>query len=364
MPKTEVSGSSAQLTTVGIGAAVAFYKARKHIARVADPDRPDPARYFWLFKAASLAAMVAAVWWLVSVAPPELMFLLGVFFAVVAAVIYFCVAQYVNFRAAVHRRATGYVISEDSYKHAPRSIKVSMRRIYKAAASIESGRAHQEGMFGDIGVTRLVYSAAQRAVLSSELRASTADLMGAAGLVAAVEQTQLSQTRLQDLTNEVKEVERSLGRTKKTARKLSSDLEAPDRAAKMRRAKEAQKRRQQAAVDRVDEVTARIDGSSAPDARDLEDRVTAVYAGYNETTAITDRAQKLSAPPESDAKRISRPQVAARTTWKAAKSTASGVGKLSKAAASLGSAAVENRRSSRSRSTTVDTQDPSSVHDC
>lgn len=94
----------------------------------------------------------------------------------------------------------------------------------------------------------------------------------------------------------------------------------------MRRAKEAQKRRQQAAVDRVDEVTARIDGSSAPDARDLEDRVTAVYAGYNETTAITDRAQKLSAPPESDAKRISRPQVAARTTWKAAKSTASGVG--------------------------------------
>lgn len=46
------------------------------------------------------------------------------------------------------------MISEDSYTHAPRSIKISMRRIYKAAKAIESGRAHRDGMFGDIEITR------------------------------------------------------------------------------------------------------------------------------------------------------------------------------------------------------------------
>ena len=93
----------------------------------------------------------------------------------------FFAAMYVNFCAALHRRTTGYVISEDSYKNAPHSIKVSMRRIYKAAAAIETGRAHTDGMFGDIEVTRLVYSAAQRAVLSSELSASTTDLVRVGG---------------------------------------------------------------------------------------------------------------------------------------------------------------------------------------
>jgi len=149
-----MSGPSVSLAAGGIGAVTAFYKVRRHLTRVAEPDRVDPARHFWLFKLALLAVIVAAVWWMVASVPSSIQAMLAIFSTVVASIMYFCGAMYVNFRAALRRRATGYVISEDSYTHAPRSIKISMRRIYKAAKAIESGRAHRDGMFGDIEITR------------------------------------------------------------------------------------------------------------------------------------------------------------------------------------------------------------------
>lgn len=59
-----------------------------------------------------------------------------------------------------------------------------------------------------------MYSAAQRAVLSSELSAGAADLVRIGGL-AALEETGEAQACLKVLAREVQEVERALGRTKK-----------------------------------------------------------------------------------------------------------------------------------------------------
>lgn len=329
---------------------VAFYKARKHLARVADPDRTDPARHFWLFKAALLAVLIAVYGGIVATTPPDLRALLAVSLALVGVILYFCSAMYVNFRAALHRRATGYVISYDSYKHAPRSIQVSMRRIYKSAASIEGGRAHRDGMFGDIEVTRLVYSAASRAVLSSELAESARDLICVEGFAASSEETRLVQARLKSLASEVQAVEKSLGRAKKAESQLSSDLEELDRAAVKQRTNQTRQQQRVDTIKRIDEVTARIDATTTLDARDIEDRVTSVHAGYKEAEAITRQAEHslASEPDAENATTVGGSHVVARTAWRAAKSTAFGAGRLSKSAARLGFSAVEKRRSHRS----------------
>ncbi|MFJ3113788.1 hypothetical protein ACIPI2_07280 [Micrococcus luteus] len=357
-----MSNPFSALAAGGVGGVMAFYKIRKHLARVADPDRVDPSRHFWLFKVAMLSVIVAALWWMVVSIPSDLQALLAVFLVVAAAIVYFFAAMYVNFRAALHRRTTGYVISEDSYKNAPHSIKVSMRRIYKAAAAIETGRAHTDGMFGDIEVTRLVYSAAQRAVLSSELSASTTDLVRVGG-IAALAQTGQAQARLKILVNEIKEVERSLGRTKKAAGQLSSDLDDSSRAAEQQRASEARQQRSRTVMDHIEDVTARIDAAAAPDARDIEDRVTSVHAGYVETVTISNQAGGTRTQPESGSTQSNRRHKIARTSWTAAKFTAAGVGKLSTTAARRGFETIEKRRSPQSQPNPVDTPDPSQLRE-
>lgn len=176
-------------------------------------------------------------------------------------------------------------------------------------------------------------------------------------------QTGQAQARLKILVNEIKEVERSLGRTKKAAGQLSSDLDASSRAAEQQRASEARQQRSRTVMDHIEDVTARIDAAAAPDARDIEDRVTSVHAGYAETITITNQAGGTRTQPESGSTQSSRRHKIARTSWTAAKFTAAGVGKLSTTAARRGIETIEKRRSPQSQPNSVDTPDPSQLRE-
>lgn len=103
--------------------------------------------------------------------------------------------------------------------------------------------------------------------------------------------------------------------------------------------------RRRSALDRIEDVSARIDAIAAPDATDVEERVTSVHAGYDETTAITNQAGTTSTAADTTPENHQR--TITRTSWKAAKFTATGAGKLSKAATRRAIATIETRRSPR-----------------
>lgn len=329
---------------LGIGRLLwALFKSRR--PKVVDPDTKDPARYFWLLKVALVVVFAAAYFTLVAAAQPDAAGLVAILLAPIAAILVVCGIRIVSIRAAAYRISAGYAISDDSYKHAPTRIKASMAGIYKAAGSIEGGRAHRDGMFGDIEVTRLVYSAAKRAVLSSELAESTRDLRRIDDFAGSREQRH-AKDRIEELVSEVRAVEQSLRRAKKVEGKLSRNLEEIDRTTAARRASEARRQKRAAAIGRIDEVTAQIDATTAPDATGVEDRITSVHAGYEDAEAITRQAGQIpSQEPEiEDSATAPESDGVARKTWSAAKSSAVGAGKLSKSAARFGASEIEKRR--------------------
>lgn len=63
--------------------------------------------------------------------------------------------------------------------------------------------------------------------------------------------------------------------------------------------------RRRSALDRIEDVSARIDAIAAPDATDVEERVTSVHAGYDETTAITNQAGTTSTAADTTQRIIS-----------------------------------------------------------
>jgi len=69
------------------------------------------------------------------------------------------------------RRQHNYVICAEDYAGAPRHIKATMQQIFLSAESLRTSRAHQEGMFGDVDIEHVLFSAAERAV-QAEARAS------------------------------------------------------------------------------------------------------------------------------------------------------------------------------------------------
>lgn len=115
--------------------------------------------------------------------------------------------------------STGYVVCEADYADAPRHIRSAMWRIFKSALSVRGGSAYQTGIFGDLELDRVVYSAAERAVISSELCAGMRDLGEAQDgeLLDTAEQ-------LADIRRFVLEVEAALKRAAKTASRLSTSL--------------------------------------------------------------------------------------------------------------------------------------------
>lgn len=255
-------------------------------------------------------------------------------FDVVAAVGIAALGAALRDRAESRRHRTGYVICEADYADAPHHIKSAMRRIFKSARAVRGGSAYQTGMFGDLELDRLVYSAAERAVISSELCAGVRDLGEA-------QDGELFDTaeQLADIRRYVREVEAALKRAAKTACRLSTSLSdcakalATQQAAQ--RAAEAAADRGRLARTRIEQATARDRTATRVAAGDLEDRVSATYEGYREATKISDEVLYGPTPQTRDRDADNWPPTL-EAVWEAAKFTATTVGTASVAAANWG----------------------------
>ena len=171
--------TAASLVTVGVGGFLLFQLVQRLRYRATRPGMEDPGgqlvrRLQWVTVALAAVVAIAAVGLLAWLGPVAVIL---VVFCVVIAVVGGIAAAILLWLAAEQRRRTcRYVICEADYANAPRQIKAALRRIYKSARSVRSGAAYQRDMFGDLGIDQVVYSAAERAILSSELAAAARDL--------------------------------------------------------------------------------------------------------------------------------------------------------------------------------------------
>ena len=173
------SGAGWRVIWAGVGAAYLVSVYQQLRRRAVDPDGRDPASRIslmikWGCPALALAVVVANVVVFSRVGIAALLIVLVLDVGAVLGIA--ALAMRLWEIAEGRRRQTGYVICEASYVHAPRHIKSSMRRIYRSGRSVRAGRAFCDQMFGDVQLDQLVYSAAQRAVLSSELSEAVREL--------------------------------------------------------------------------------------------------------------------------------------------------------------------------------------------
>lgn len=134
--------------------------------RAVHPDITDPGAQYavWVLQlpAILMAIVVLGVVSLLAWLGPVATVFMAI--CVVAALVLGALTMLMLWSAADQRRSTNrYAISEMEYASVPRAIKSTMRRIYR------SGHANRTGMFGDLGPDDLVYFAAERAIVSSEL---------------------------------------------------------------------------------------------------------------------------------------------------------------------------------------------------
>ncbi|QRY53789.1 hypothetical protein [Mycolicibacterium septicum] len=261
------------------------------------------------------------------------------------------------------RRRSGYVITVVNYMHAPRQVHTSMRRIYSSARSMRRGRAYQDGMFGDIELDELVYSAAEGAVLSSELNDVIRGLKNGS---AEKDRDTVAQAKreLVQIRKHLEEVEAAIARAAKQAGQLSGRLPAPEPTLPARSQPRTPQRpqgepsaaeRRAAARRKADDVAARLVSYDKVDAVDVEERVDAISAGYDEVQAITEnvlRGPQLPQPeppagtaPAAD-EGLGTGRAARAVTLRVAKMTARGVTKGVVAGAKFGVEKAKQRADS------------------
>lgn len=357
-PKNEVDTAGGVLGT--IAAALGLYAVVQFILRirqrVRNPDSSDPASgliaMLRIGPSVLLVVLVVAnilavaKWGLVAVIALIALDLLAVL-AVGGG------ALFLWERADARRRSTGYVISELDYAAAPRQVKSAMRRIFRAARSIRGGRAYSEGMFGDIELDQLVYGAAERAVLSSELSTAMTDLKPDA---TAADKAVLDHAneQIDEIIAYLGTVESSLHAGARAAGGLSARIEEPEKrreaANRAEAVAEASAARRDSALSRVEAVTARASAKARIDPTDVEDRLRAVQAGYEEAAAVSGEARDEpgTAGEQSNldhsVESAARPMTARDLAWKAAKNTANKTARVSTAAAKSGTDRYKNRR--------------------
>lgn len=211
--------------------------------------------------------------------------------ALVALLVWAVAALWLWSAAEQRRRANRYVICEADYADAPRQIKSMMRRIYRSAQSVRSGQAYQRDMFGDLGLDHLVYSAAERAILSSELAAAARDLRPDAR---PNDRALLDDANVQikAIKDELAAVEATFKRSAKTADTLSDRITEPERQRAAELANEeaaaAARDRRERARSRLDEVTTRASTRLDVEHGGIEDTVGSVASGYDEARQISD----------------------------------------------------------------------------
>ena len=286
----------------GAGGIYLYRRIRELRRRAVNPDVQDPGPRFRLVANLLLAILGAALIAL-AVFAVRAWGGWGVILAVVlvlgAAIGYALGAAWIWISVEQRRQAAGYVISEAQYRSAPRQIKSSMRRIYSSAASLEGARATQAGMFGGLELQRLVYGAAERALVSAELAAALNDLtLGADSEDAATRK--VANEKIQDIQNYLAEVEDTLNRSSKKAEVLSRRLAEPERQQAQRvhaeREATASADRRDRARATVEEATARAAAESDHDPASVEAKIDAVIAGYDEVVGLSGGAPDDSTP--------------------------------------------------------------------
>jgi hypothetical protein len=346
MANDSSGGGWASALGVGIGAVYVMHLYRRLRARAVDPDGQDPSRILsllvvWGCPALAVGVLVANIAAFNVVGSEALLPALVLDLVAVVAIV--ALAIWLWDLADSRRRRTGYVICEASYGDAPRQIKATMRRIYKSARTVRGGTAYQQGMFGAVELDRLVYSAAERAVLSSELCAGMRDLKADARREDH-ELLETAQQQLADIRVYIEDVEGALTRSADTANRLSASIPAKEVAAQQaaREAAAAAADRRRHARARVEEASTRASAPTKVAGGDVEDRVSSVYAGYQEASKISNDVLTgpTSSVPNSDADE--RPSTR-ETAWKAAKWTAGKTTKASVAAAKFGADKLKKR---------------------
>ncbi len=343
--------TAASLAAAGIGGHQLFRIFQRLRHRATHPDMEDPGKQLmhwvqWValgLAATVVAASVALLTWLGPVA-----IILVVAALLVAVVVWIIVALGLWSVAEQRRRDARYVICEADYADAPRQIKSTMRRIYRSAQSVRSGPAYQRDMFGDLSLDQVVYSAAERAILSSELAAGARDLRPDA---TAGDQTLLDGVNKQigAIKGELATVEAAFKRSGKTAETLSARITEPER---QRAAEQARTNAAAAAADRrerartrLEEVSMRANVTTDLGHVDVEDRIGAVAAGYAEAKQVSDetlndlngvKAHEADAPNTSSSN-------ARDSVLRVAKFTAGQAAKWSTLAAKAGADKLKNR---------------------
>lgn len=344
------------LTWLGLGA-VAIYLVQRFRRRAVDPDGQDPARHLTMllkWGCPALAAVIVGA----SIAVVNIVDIMVLLPLLVADAVLLlgiaALAVYLWDLAEARRRQTGYVICEASYADAPRHIKKAMRRIYSSARSMRGGAAYQTGIFGDMPLEQLVYSAATHAVTSAELTAAIRDLEidGGPADRAALEEAHRKQ---QEIRTYLQQVEAALARTATSAQALSNHLEQPGRdqaaAVKRQQARVEAAQRRQAALSRLEQATAQANSKTRIDSDVVEDRVTSIHAGYQEAKEVSDAVLKgPTLPPAESTSDAKRPLLSAeakaaahKRALKATKWTADAATRLSATAAKLAAEKLEKR---------------------
>lgn len=337
---------------MGIGLVFLVHLYRRLRARAVDPDRIDPARGLHLLLLWGCPATLVLVLVIVNVGANQLFeseaLLPALILNVLAVGALIAAAIQLWEWIEIRRRETGYVICEGSYIAAPRHIKRSMRRIYKSARTVRDGNAYRQGMLERLELDRLVYSAAERAVISSELSAGTQDLrMDARGddqqLLDSAEQ------QLADIREYIEDVEIALKRTAETASRLSASIPDPvkERAEQQaaREAALASEARRRDARARVKEASVRAGAPAKVSSTEVEEHVSAVYSGYREASRISNEILAGEGPLVSNEDEGAERRSTSATAWKVARWTASKATKASSAAAKYSADQIKKRSS-------------------
>lgn len=348
MANDSAGGFAVPLIATGVGGFYAFRVIRQLGRRATNPDLPDPARNLmrWLQVLAVfvLALIVgAAALLFASMGAVAAIFVIPL--ALLVCLIALAVAVYLWAFAEGQRRSSGYMICEMHYPDASRQTKASMRRIYRSGRSVQTGKAYQDGLFGEVELDRLVYSAAARAVLSSDLASAIRDLRSDAS---GEDRTALDEANAQikEIEDYLSDVEAALKRAATEADELSKGVSEPERqreSVRQTKAKVvAQDDRRQRARDRLDEAKAKAEFLHDVDADEVIERISAVRLGFVEARDVSDSVlnprmksvgSETTKERSDDAGKRSDSASSGDAFLRAASASAGKVGRLSAAAA-------------------------------
>jgi hypothetical protein len=246
-----------------------------------------------------------------------------------------------------HQQAS--TIVEKDYLDAPPDIRRTMARIYRAARSVRRGEAHTRGFIDGTELQRVVYSAAQQAVLSSELSVDIRELTLSRDpedrrTVAEAEK------QIDGIRKNIKAVEARFSRAADTAKQLSEEVIRPER-----ERENAAKRAQKQAIDderygearsRLTDATerAKLQAQISEDGTSLENHITGMRDGFQEVAEISKRVERGPVLPNDSAAPEGESDAPGSRALKIAKSAATQGMRLSGKAARSAAKKLKEKR--------------------